>query len=151
MHVKIPDFYEYPKPKGFRKFIWNPETKEFLGRTASSWGIWHYNKFQSNFIYFKITAKITVFYIVLYTCLAALCSICFAVFTATLKNDKPKWILGDSLIGTNPGVTFQPSPEKKISSNSILIRYNLANPDDIHFWTDQLDILMQQSMCYGDY
>jgi hypothetical protein len=35
---KTGDFYTRPEKEGAQSFLWNPETKQFLGRTSGSWG-----------------------------------------------------------------------------------------------------------------
>lgn len=35
---KTGDFYTRPEKEGTKHFLWNPETKQFLGRTTGSWG-----------------------------------------------------------------------------------------------------------------
>lgn len=44
-----------------------------------------------------------IFYACFYAGLALLFSICMKGMLATLSNEKPKWTLSSSLIGTNPG------------------------------------------------
>lgn len=115
--------YEFPymaKPvsrtkwEAFKIFIWNPSTKEALGRTGQSWG------------------KILLFYIIFYTCLSALFAICMSGLYATLNYDRPKYVHLDSLIGNNPGLGFRPISEDE----GALIWYNQKNPERSQFWAD---------------
>ncbi|KAJ9590952.1 hypothetical protein L9F63_015996 [Diploptera punctata] len=76
----------------FSLFIYNPETNAFLGRTASSW------------------AKITVFYIIFYACLAAMWAVCLWGLLQTVSEDEPTYLLDRSLIGSSPGLASRPMP-----------------------------------------
>ena len=73
--------------EAFRYMLWNPDTGEVLTRTPLSW--------------FKITA----FYCVYYSFLAAFWIGCMNIFFTTLPDpvDGPKWTQEGSLIGINPG------------------------------------------------
>merc|ERR1719150_2157767 len=59
---------EKPGLEGFLTFLWNKETGEVMGRTGMSW------------------LKITVFYIIYYTCLAGFFIMCLSVFLAFLND-----------------------------------------------------------------
>merc|ERR1712241_1203943 len=71
------NFNQKPEVKhgweGFLLFLWNPETKEFLGRTGMSW------------------LKISVFYLIYYSCLAGFFMLMLLAFFATLSNDRPTY------------------------------------------------------------
>ena len=95
------------------RFIWNPRTKEFLGRTAKSW------------------LQITIFYIVLYAFLAGFFSALLIIFFQTVDNHQPKWKLDDSLIGNSPGMGYRPMhPNAEITS----ISYTPSNEENVNFW-----------------
>jgi sodium/potassium-transporting ATPase subunit beta len=107
------------KWENFQNAIYNPSTKEFLGRTGSNWG------------------KLLLFYSVFYVVLAALFAICMQGLLATLDNTEPKWKLDSSFIGTNPGLGFRP-----ISSNTdegSLIWYDPKNETTVAKWVDLID------------
>lgn len=45
------DYFNRPEKlgawSGFKQFLWNPDTSQFMGRTSGSWG--EYNNLSSNF------------------------------------------------------------------------------------------------------
>lgn len=90
--------------------IWNPQKKEFLGRTGSSW------------------AKIGVFYVIFYSCLAGFFAIMLVGFFATLDERTPTMQKMYSLIKQNPGMGFRPMPK----ADSTLIKYNASNQTTFH-------------------
>lgn len=111
-----------PKRSGwesFRIFLWNGETREFLGRTAASWG------------------KIIGFYFILYSFLAAFFAAMFMVFLQTLDQAAPKWKQGDGLIGTNPGLGFRPMP-KNVESTLIQFIPDRDKNESWSYYTQQL-------------
>jgi len=110
---------------GFGRFLWNPDTSEFLGRTAASW------------------FKITVFYILFFAGLAAFFGLMLWIFYQTLDPMKPKWILDQGLIGTNPGVGFRPMPDQDSNVESTLIWYKRGSGGDWKYWSDQLVVFMK--------
>ena len=73
----------------FRYFLHDPDNGTFLSRTPLSW------------------LKITVFYTIYYSCLAAFWYVCLLIFFQTLPevDSGPKWKESGSLIGENPGKT----------------------------------------------
>uniref|UniRef100_A0A8D0DSB8 Sodium/potassium-transporting ATPase subunit beta n=1 Tax=Salvator merianae TaxID=96440 RepID=A0A8D0DSB8_SALMN len=73
----------------WRRFIYNPNSGEFLGRTAKSWGL------------------ILLFYLVFYGFLAALFSFTMWVMLQTLSSDIPKY--RDRI--SNPGLMISPKPD----------------------------------------
>lgn len=104
----------------FKQFVWDPRTREFLGRTADSW------------------MKIIAFYITLYTCLAALWALYFRLFHLTISDKQPKLILGDSLIGTNPGLGMRPqSPPHRVES--ALISFKEGTDGDFKHWVEDIN------------
>ncbi|XP_061492898.1 sodium/potassium-transporting ATPase subunit beta-3 [Rhineura floridana] len=73
----------------WRRFIYNPNSGEFLGRTAKSWGL------------------ILLFYLVFYGFLAALFTFTMWVMLQTLRSDIPKY--RDRI--ASPGLMISPKPE----------------------------------------
>lgn len=126
---KIAEQYYSPPPKlgkweGFRKFLWNSETSQCLGRTGSSW------------------AKILLFYIIFYAALTGFFAAMLAVFYQTLEVDKPKWILNDGMIGSNPGLGFRPMPPEA-NVESTLVWYEASKPDNYKYWVEETERFMQ--------
>nr|XP_023014837.1 sodium/potassium-transporting ATPase subunit beta-2-like [Leptinotarsa decemlineata] len=117
------EFYTRPpvlgKWEGFRQFLWNPETSQFLGRTGSSWG------------------KIILFYILFYIVLIGFFAALMAVFYQTLDPTKPKWELEKSLIGNNPGLGFRPMPPES-NVESTLIWYKSSDKGNVNYWQEEL-------------
>ncbi|XP_023172302.1 sodium/potassium-transporting ATPase subunit beta-2 isoform X1 [Drosophila hydei] len=121
---KIGEYYAPPpkmgKWEGFKKFIWNSETSQCLGRTGSSW------------------AKILLFYIIFYAALTGFFAAIFAVFYQTLEVDKPKWMLDNGLIGSNPGLGFRPMPPEA-NVESTLVWYESSKKDNYMYWVEETE------------
>jgi len=84
--------------------IYDSKEGKFLGRTKGSW------------------AKITVFYIIFYSCLAGFFAIMMVGFFATLDDTAPTMQKMYSLIKQNPGMGFRPM----VSPDSTLIKFNAS-------------------------
>ncbi|XP_063244558.1 sodium/potassium-transporting ATPase subunit beta-2-like [Bacillus rossius redtenbacheri] len=119
---------EKPEPIGkwakIRRAIWNPESKQFLGRTGKSW------------------AGILFFYVCFYSALAALFAICMQVLLLTVNDEQPRWTLDNSLIGTSPGLGFRPIT-KDVEHGGSLIWYDGKNESQIKIWKDRLDEFLE--------
>lgn len=113
--------------RGMGSFFYNSDEGTVLGRTAGSW------------------IKIIVFYIIYYICLAAFFCLNYYLFSRTLIENEPKWKLGESLIGTNPGVGFRPVPDQDANAESTLIWYNHKTTRDADFWHSQLDKFVKEA------
>ncbi|XP_075213509.1 sodium/potassium-transporting ATPase subunit nervana 3 [Lycorma delicatula] len=128
MADKPKEQYYTPPPKlgkweGFKIFLWNSETNQFLGRTAGSW------------------AKILLFYCCFYAGLVGFFAAMMAIFYTTLDMKVPKWQLDSSLIGNNPGLGFRPMPpESHVDSTLIWFKKTHGNSD---LWTDKLDSFLE--------
>lgn len=120
---KVNEYYMRPpvltKWEGFKQFLWNPETNQFLGRTGASW------------------AKILLFYLIFYAVLVGFFVALVAVFYQTLDMKKPKWELDNGLIGKNPGLGFRPMPPES-NVESTLIWYKSSDKGNVHYWQDEL-------------
>lgn len=125
---KLEQYYSPPpilgKWEGFRIFIWNSETGQFMGRTGASW------------------AKILLFYIIFYAVLCGFFGAMLAVFYQTLDPNAPKWQLEGSLIGTNPGLGFRPMPPES-NVDSTLIWYKASDEGNYRHWTKELDKFLE--------
>lgn len=113
--------YKVQRDEGFAKFLWNSETKQFLGRTGTSW------------------CKIGVFYVVFYSCLAGFFAAMLAVFYQTLDTEHmPTYIPGDGgSILKNPAMGYRPSPQLD-NIESTLIWYRNGEADSISHWVKSL-------------
>lgn len=122
------DFYTRPvkmgKWEGFKTFLWNSETSQFLGRTGSSW------------------AKILLFYVIFYAALAGFFAAMLLVFYQTLDDNKPKWQQDEGLIGSNPGLGFRPMPPES-NVESTLIWFKSSDSNNIKYWTDEIDKFLE--------
>merc|ERR1711973_160670 len=106
---------------GFKQFLWNSETSEFMGRTGLSW------------------LKITVFYLIYYTFLAAFFLVCLLIFYKTLDLKQPRWQNDNGIIGANPGVGFRPRPHNDdIESTLIWFRHGDDN-GNWKGWVERLE------------
>lgn len=86
--------------------------------------------------------KILVFYAVFYAGLASFFAGLLAIFWQTLDNERPKWQLHESLIGTNPGLGFRPMPPEA-HLGSTLIWYKSNRPDNMIYWHDTINKFLQ--------
>lgn len=91
--------------EAFKYLLYNPDTGEVLTRTPLSW------------------LKITVFYIIYYSCLAAFWVGCLNIFFLTLPENQmgPKWTMDQSIIGTNPGVGLRPQNTDKLIDSQMFV------------------------------
>nr|XP_040037463.1 sodium/potassium-transporting ATPase subunit beta-2b isoform X1 [Gasterosteus aculeatus aculeatus] len=97
---------------GWKEYIWNPRTREFMGRTASSWGL------------------ILLFYVVFYIFLAGLFALTMYVMLQTLDDYKPTW--QDRL--ATPGMVIRPK-----SDETYEIVYDTRNTETWDLYAQALD------------
>jgi len=98
--------------EAFKYLLYNPDTGEVLTRTPLSW------------------LKITVFYSIYYSCLAAFWLGCLNIFFLTLPDiaNGPRWTQSQSIIGVNPGVGLRPSStDKRIDSQMFVLKKGDTN------------------------
>jgi len=111
--------------EGFRQFLWNSETSEFLGRTGLSW------------------LKIGVFYVIYYALLAGFFMGMLFIFYQTLDDHSPRWQNSNGIIGSNPGVGFRPQPhDDDIESTLVWFRHGEDNPS-WKPWVDRLEKFLE--------
>lgn len=84
-------------------------------------------------------AKITGFYIIFFSGLAAFFLTMFWLFWQTMSETRPKWIGDQSLIGSNPGVGFRPMPDQEENVESTLIWLSEQHEARNRFWIDELE------------
>jgi sodium/potassium-transporting ATPase subunit beta len=82
-----------------------------------------------------------VFYGIFYLGLAALFAVCMKGLLMTLSESEPKWKLGESLIGINPGLGFRPIADD-VDQGS-LIWYDATNQTQIGYWTTIIDNFLE--------
>lgn len=87
---------------------------------------------------FDFIGKILLFYLVFYIGLAGFFAGLLAVFYQTLNFERPKWMLAESIIGTNPGLGFRPMPPEA-PLGSTLIWYKSNRPDNMIYWHDTIN------------
>lgn len=98
--------------------------------------------FEPDFCYliFRVSfspGKIVGFYLIFYLILAIFVGVFFKMFSKTLNNERPKYMLRESLIGDNPGLGFRPMPaEDHIDSSLIFFSDNAKSSE---FWIETLD------------
>jgi len=84
-----------PERKGAEKYtyiLYDPKNGTILTRTPKSW------------------ALIIIFYCIYYSCLAGFWAACMTIFLKIQINEQtPTWMMGDSIIGTNPGIGVRPA------------------------------------------
>lgn len=115
------------KKSGLGNFIWNSQTKEFLGRSGASW------------------AKVSFFYSVFYACLGGFFIGMLAVFMQIMPVDKPTYYAEDSTMaqkGLNPGMGFRPQVD--VEDNLIAFNNNeYENEKGFKKLTDNLKIFLE--------
>lgn len=112
-----------PERHGFdviKYFIHDPDKGEWFTRTPKSWFL------------------IILFYCIYYTCLAGFWYGMLQVFFMFVPLDQPRYMLGESLIGTNPGLGMQPGqPDVTIDSSMLWLRaYDSNSKPSEDFETD---------------
>jgi len=110
------------KFESFRKFLWNPDKKEVLGRNSASWG------------------KIGLFYLILYIALAGWWIALLQLYFLTLDDNYPKLQDGASMLKMNPGMGFRPMPDYE----STLIHFEQGKPSSYKVYTDNIRAFVDQ-------
>jgi len=95
-----------PEKKSFGTVMYDSNEGTFCTRTPLSW------------------LKIIVFYIIFYSCLAGFFALHMHFFMSTISEDRPKWTLDESLIGSNPGLGYLPFPEDVDTGTGIFFKSN---------------------------
>lgn len=106
----------------FKKGIWDGENKTFIGRTGSSW------------------AKIGVFYLIYYICLAGFFAVSLLIFFTTVDDTEPSQTGFHSLIKSNPGLAFRPMPDIK----STLIKFEQGQEHSYRKYIDNIQSFLDK-------
>ena len=126
-----PNAKKSSKLSGVGKFIWNSQTKEFLGRDGASW------------------AKLSLFYAVFYAFLGGFFIGLLAIFASTMPADRPTYYGESSTMnirGLNPGLGFRP----QIDVEDHLIAFNPENKNDADGYekfVKNLNLFLEASNC----
>ncbi|KAK0159749.1 hypothetical protein PV327_010829 [Microctonus hyperodae] len=104
----------------FKNCLYNPEENTILTRTKRQWGI------------------TGLFYIVFFSGLSVLFAICMKAMLATLSDERPRYILDESLIGTNPGLAIRP-----MDDSGLFISYSSSNETQVKYWIDLIDKFLE--------
>lgn len=115
-----------PQKTSLAEFLWNREEGTVLGRNGLSW------------------FKITVFYIIFYSCLAAFWALCLFIFLQTISYTEPRWTTNTgSIIGTNPGLGFRPRPPTD-RIESTLVMFNEGPGENWGHWVKELTNITEE-------
>jgi sodium/potassium-transporting ATPase subunit beta len=120
------------KLNNLKQFLWQPETRQVLGRTKESW------------------CKICCFYICFYTALGCIFTASVAVYLASLDYRFPKYYgdtsvlsrqrIDNEIIGVHPGMGFRPLPEDQTALIRVRSSANkLDHPHNYVKYVQQLD------------
>lgn len=120
-YMRVPD--NRTRWKKLTDGIYNPQEGTYCGHPPKKWGY------------------TLIFYTCFFAGLAILFSICMKGMLATLSDNKPRWTLKESLIGTNPGLGFRPISEN--ADERSLIWYTASNATEVRKWTQLLDQFLE--------
>jgi len=109
---------------GWKKFIWNDETREFLGRTGKSWFL------------------IFVFYVIFFISLFAFFMLnWYLILLMSVTQDHPSKYgdtTGSMLYQDGPGLTIRPLPDQVNNPQSSLIWFSVGVYENYRWWKNQL-------------
>lgn len=98
--------------------------------------------------FFSILGRILLFYVIFYVALAAFAAGLFFLFDLTLKDERPKYVLEESLIGVNPGLGFRPMPpESSVESTLVWFKNDSKN---IEYWVGAIDEFLKRKLDLND-
>ncbi|XP_045598995.1 sodium/potassium-transporting ATPase subunit beta [Procambarus clarkii] len=106
----------------FKAYVWNKQTREFLGRTGTLW------------------FKLLVFYVIFYICLAAFFAVMMVLLYQSIDTQHmPTYIPGDGgSINHSPAMGYRPMPSHDFIQ-STLIWYKSGDDEGIKHWVDSLN------------
>ncbi|XP_069694129.1 sodium/potassium-transporting ATPase subunit beta-2-like isoform X2 [Periplaneta americana] len=123
-----PGYFQRPEQsfaQELRTFLYNAETGEVLGRTASRWSVCF------------------LFYVCFYSGLIGFCYLCHIGLMSTVSQFEPKYKLEQSLIGSSPGLAFKPTPP---NIDYTLIWCKSNDTKDVEYWVGNLNKFLEVYM-----
>ncbi|XP_014680881.1 PREDICTED: sodium/potassium-transporting ATPase subunit beta-like [Priapulus caudatus] len=108
-------------PNAFSLFLWNPNTKECLGKTGKSWCL------------------LIFFFIVFYICLGGFFAVNILAFQSTLNELEPKYYGKTSILGGTPGMGFRPQPD----TEAVLIHFSVSSNKTHSQYVKALDTFLE--------
>jgi len=110
---------------GWKKFVWNEDTREFLGRTGKSWLL------------------IFIFYVIFFISLFAFFMFnWYLVLTLTVTDKHPSKTgdkIGSVLFRDGPGLGVRPLTDRTSNAGSSLVWFAVGGYESIRFWKNQLN------------
>lgn len=84
------------------------------------------------------------FYAIFYIILAGLFAICMRGLLGTLEENEPRWQLGSSLIGTNPGLGFRPISND--TARGSVIQFDTKIAQEKNYWIELMNDFMKSKI-----
>lgn len=95
-----------------------------------------------NFPFHFVAGELFIFYSIFYIVLALLFAICMQGLMWTIDKEMPKYTLGDSRIGDNPGLGYRPISENLTQGS--LIWFDSKNETQVTEYTKLIDKFLER-------